>query len=91
MTAKELHNTYLPRHTAKGIQRMRERKGRYKPNRRLVCCKCNERPVWVESPSAKRLWLCKGCYLEEEKQRLNEAKLETRIRKMRSRNNHDKQ
>ncbi|MDU0991270.1 MAG: hypothetical protein E7A71_10880, partial [Enterococcus faecium] len=35
MTAKELHDSYLPRHTPKGIQRMRERKGRYKPTRRL--------------------------------------------------------
>ena len=85
MTAVELHKGYLPRHTPKAIQRMRERRGRYSAESKQLCCKCHTRPVWVESPAANRLGLCKGCYLDEEEQRLAEVKRDIRIRQCRSR------
>ncbi len=84
MTAVELHKGFLPRHTPKAIQRMRERQGRWN-RRNTLCCRCHVRPVWVESASAKRLELCKGCYLDEKECRALETKRDTMLRQRMSR------
>ena len=84
MTAVELHKGFLPRHTPKAIQRMRERRGRYRQQTNL-CCKCHVRVVWVESASAKRLGLCKGCYLEEKERRALEKRRDATLRQRLSR------
>ena len=59
MTCHELHEM-MPRHTPGAISQQRKRMGRY--NRAMVplCCMCESRPVWEESPRAKRYGLCKG-------------------------------
>ena len=70
-TAREL-TELLPRHSAKAITIARQRHGRYLRSVIPLCCKCSERPVWAESQAAKRYGLCKGCYLDEERMRLEE-------------------
>ena len=83
-TAGELHEL-LPRHTARAIRDQRHRMGRYHRSQVPLCCRCEERPVWAESPIAKRYGLCKGCYLDEERMRLEEEARATALRQQRRR------
>lgn len=64
MSAVELH-ALLPRRSPKAIRRMREREGRWSAAAAPTCRLCDRRPVWEESPRARRMGLCKGCYLDE--------------------------
>ena len=73
----------LPRHTARAIRDQRRRHGRWKMA--PLCCVCGGRPVWVESPRAKRLGLCKGCFLDEERLRLEEDVESAAVRQQRRR------
>ena len=62
----------LPGRSPKAVRRARERFGRY--NRALVgmegvCVRCDDRPVWAESRHARRMHLCKDCYLSEMEER----------------------
>ena len=82
MTAAELHEL-VPGHTVEAIRRQRSRMGRFGSPR--TCCRCDGRPVWEESPKAKRYGLCKGCWLDEERMRLEEEAEAARVRQMRSR------
>lgn len=70
-TARELAE-YLPRHSESSIRRMRSRVGRYNAARAPLCSKCGMRHVWLESPIARRYGLCKGCYLDEERMRIED-------------------
>lgn len=73
-TAQELHEL-LPNHTPNAIRIQRAKMGRWHKTQVPLCCKCEQRPVWTESAKAKRYGLCKGCYLDEERMRLeDEAK-----------------
>ena len=80
-TAKEIAEE-LGR-TPDAVRRIRERYGRYSRTRTPICSKCGERPVWVESVHARRLGLCKGCYLDEEELRLRDAKRNGALRQLR--------
>lgn len=71
--------------SAKAVRRVRERYGRYRTGRVPVCSKCGERPVWEESAHARRLGLCKGCYLDEEEMRLKDRKRNDALRQRRMR------
>ena len=71
MTAGELHEL-LPVHSALAIRSQRHRMGRWHRKAAPLCCMCEERPVWMESAKAKRYGLCKGCFLDEERMRLEE-------------------
>jgi hypothetical protein len=74
MTAKDLAEL-IPNHTENAIRVQRERVGRYNAAKVPLCCMCEQRPVWDESKKAKRYGLCKGCFLDEERMRLeDEAK-----------------
>lgn len=80
-TASELHEL-IPRHTPRAIKDQRVRMGRYGGPK--ICCKCDERPVWSESPKAKRYQLCKGCFLDEERMRIeDEGRKAVALRQMR--------
>lgn len=83
-TAGELAEL-LPRHTAHAIRDQRRRYGRWPRKTVPLCCKCEERPVWMESPRAKRYGLCKGCFLDEERMRLEEDAKATALRQKRRR------
>ena len=72
MSAVELH-ALLPRRSPKAIRRMREREGRWSAAAAPTCRLCDRRPVWEESPRARRMGLCKGCYLAEMVHRGREA------------------
>lgn len=80
-TARELADE-LGR-TEQSVRHMRMRYGRYNSSRTPICSKCGERPVWVESVHARRLGLCKGCYLDEEEMRIRDAKRNDALRQMR--------
>lgn len=82
-TSEELHEI-IPRHTAAAIKLQRHRSGRWKRGAPL-CCMCEERPVWMESPAAKRYGLCKGCYLDEERLRLEESAKQDAVKARRAR------
>ena len=84
LTAAELA-ARLPKHTEKAVRRMRERLGRYSGSNPPVCSICHERPVWAESANARRYGLCKGCYLDEERMRLEDSAKSAAVRKLRSR------
>ena len=71
MTARELHEL-IPRHTPQAIEKQRYRMGRWHRDAAPLCCRCEDRPVWMESAKAKRYGLCKGCFLDEERMRLEE-------------------
>lgn len=68
-TSTELHEL-IPRHTPRAIRDQRNRMGRRSTT--PICCMCDERPVWMESPKAKRYQLCKGCFLDEERMRMED-------------------
>lgn len=71
MTAGELARL-LPRHSPSAIRNRRSRKGRWSRVRTPLCSRCDERPVWTESPRARKMGLCKGCYLHEMEHRARE-------------------
>lgn len=71
MTCDELHEI-LPAHSPLAIRQQRHRMGRWHKAVAPLCCKCEERPVWMESAKARRYGLCKGCFLDEERMRLEE-------------------
>lgn len=84
-TAKELVEM-LPGRTPKAIERARDRYGRWKSGRAPICWKCGERPVWTESPGAKRMGLCMSCYQDEERMREQDKRRNDALRQMRMRN-----
>ena len=85
MTAAELHEL-IPGHTVEAIRKQRTRIGRFgAPSR--TCCACDERPVWAESAKARRYGLCKGCFLDEERRRLEEEGEAAAVRQLRRRVN----
>lgn len=47
------------------------------------CARCDDRPVWVESPGARRAHMCKGCWLREERMRIAEERESAAVRQMR--------
>lgn len=77
MTAAELASR-LPGRTAKAVRRIRERHGR--GSGPAVCRLC-DRPVWAESARARRMGLCKGCYLDEMERREAEERRAGALRK----------
>lgn len=79
MTAEELARL-LPRRTPDAIRKRRSRKGRWSKVRTPLCSRCDERPVWTESPRARRMGLCKGCYLHEMEHRRREEKRSNALR-----------
>ena len=85
LTAAELHELYIPRHTVASIHWARSKWGRYNASRVPTCSKCGERPVWVESAKARRYGLCKGCYLDEERMRLEDERKSAALRQYRHR------
>lgn len=68
--------------TPSAVRHARQRYGRYP---RRVCSMCGERPVWDESRQAKRLSLCKGCFLAEAARREREDAEAARLRQRKSR------
>lgn len=68
--------------TACAIRHARQRYGRYPKG---TCCVCGERPVWGESRRARRMGLCKGCFLMEEARRVREGAESDRVRQARHR------
>ena len=85
MTAGELSEKFSGRHSEQAVRQQRARMGRYNPSSVPTCCSCNERPVWAESAKAKRYGLCKGCFLSEERRRLEEENEATAVRQLRKR------
>lgn len=83
-TAEELHEI-IPRHSARGIRQQRMRSGRFRPSAVPLCCRCEERPVWMESQKARRYELCKGCFIEEERRRLEDEAGYAALRQMEQR------
>lgn len=79
MTAEEL-SRILPRRSPKAIRRMRSRKGRWSKSRTPLCARCDDRPVWTESPRARKMGLCKGCYLDEMEHRDREERRNNALR-----------
>lgn len=80
-TSAELHEL-IPAHTPKAIRNQRARMGRWHRSAAPLCCRCEDRPVWLESPKAKRYGLCKSCYLDEERMRLEDEARATALRQM---------
>ena len=72
MTAAELAG--LLGATPSAVRHARQRYGRFSTGADLMCASCGERPVWDGSRSAKRMRLCKGCYLDEMERRAAEAR-----------------
>lgn len=72
MSAAELSRALLRGRSPKAIQRKRDRMGRWSRARTPLCSRCDERPVWTESPKARAMGLCKGCYLHEMEHRRRE-------------------
>lgn len=58
----------------------RSRYGRYRAGSAGLCVVCDSRPVFVESPQARRWRLCKGCYLKERDRREREERDSARVR-----------
>ena len=70
--------------SASSVAHIRERYGRA-AERRGVCWRCDDRPVWEESREAARMGLCKGCYLKEQAMRDDEERLSNAVRQKRFR------
>lgn len=85
MTAADISADLLPHRSPGAVRRVRERWGRFRAGRVPTCSKCEERPVWVESPGARRLGLCKGCYLDEERMRMEDKRKADALRQRRLR------
>lgn len=74
--------------TAPAVAYARRTYGRWNPRSADgLCIVCDERPVYVESEQARRLHLCKGCWLEEQRRRLEEESEAVRLRQKRKRFN----
>ena len=86
MTAREVSQG-LPGRTPHAVEQIRSRYGRWPGSARSLCVECDERVVWAESPRARKMRLCKGCYLREmemrESERLRANALRQRIYKSR--------
>lgn len=80
MSATELSDSLLPGRSPKAIRRRRERIGRWGSETAPVCRKCDARPVWEESARARRMGLCKGCYLDEMEHREREDRRANALR-----------
>lgn len=78
MTAAELGE--LLGRTPGAVNSQRKRHGRYGAPHAPVCCLCDSRPVWMESAKAKRYGLCKGCYLDEERMRVEDEAAKERLK-----------
>lgn len=72
-TAAELSEAMGGRHSPRAVECRRSRVGRWSAGVTPTCRRCDERPVWSESPRARRMGLCKGCYLDEMEHREREA------------------
>lgn len=81
-TAAEIAEA-LGRHTPSAVKSCRTRIGRYNPAHVPRCCGCDQRPVWAESAKAKRYGLCKSCFLDEERMRLEDEARAVAIRQRR--------
>lgn len=84
MTAGEL-SRIIPRHSEEAIRQMRSRMGRYSSQAVPTCAACGQRPVWVESPRARKYGFCEGCFLEEERRRLEDAAKYAAVRQLKTR------
>ena len=84
MSARDL-TEIIPRHSANAIRVQRERVGRWNKSKVPLCCMCEQRPVWHESAQARKYGLCKGCYLDEERMRLQDEAKAAAVRQMRKR------
>lgn len=84
LTSKEL-SEFLPQRTAKAIRHIRERLGRYAEHTPL-CQVCGTRVVWTDSAKARRMGLCKGCFLDEMELREREAARANALRQQRLKN-----
>ena len=80
MTADELAEA-LGR-TRSSVECGRHRFGRYPARGEHLCVCCEERVVYVESPTARKWRLCKGCYLRELRMRESEEAEANRLRQM---------
>lgn len=60
--------------TVESVRSARKRFGRFGKGTRGLCIVCDSRPVWAESAKAKRMGLCKGCYLTEMRKRDEERR-----------------
>lgn len=83
MTAAELGE--LLGVSAWAVRHARARFGRYDSGADGLCRRCEDRPVWGESPRARKMGLCKGCYLEEMRKRLAEEREGAAVRQARKR------
>lgn len=70
MTSREL-SEILTNRTQLSIRHKRSQIGRWSSAVKL-CCVCGSRIVWAESMRARKLELCKGCYLHEMDMRTRE-------------------
>ena len=82
LTAEELHEL-LPSHTPAAIAQQRKRVGRWNRAAVPLCCMCEQRPVWAESARAKRYGLCKSCFVDEERRRLEDEARAVALRQRR--------
>lgn len=58
--------------TTSSVSNARQKFGRFGTVADRLCVVCDARPVWIESPKARRLHLCKGCFLDEVERRMAE-------------------
>lgn len=87
MSARELGR--LLGRSAYSVARARARYGRWDTGTERICRACDERPVWEESAKARRMGLCKACYLAEERRRMEEGPEADAVRSMRRRRRRD--
>lgn len=66
--------------TPSAVRHARQRYGRYTTGSEKICVACDERPVWDGSRAAKRMGLCKACFLEEMDRRDAERRDADRVR-----------
>ena len=67
--------------TVGAVEYARKRYGRFAPaDASGLCVVCDERPVFEASREAERLRLCKGCWLKERQQRIDEERESARLR-----------
>lgn len=74
--------------TKASVEYARRTYGRFYTGGDRICVKCDERPVFIESPQARRLHLCKGCWQEEQRRRLEEEPEAVRLRQAKKRRGH---
>ena len=79
-TAEEASEAMGGRHSARAVECRRSRVGRWSADVTPTCRRCDERPVWEESWRARRMGLCKGCYLDEMEHRDREARRANALR-----------